>query len=278
MGKPKITVLEKAKVRAGMLAAIRLGLINELIEAFKALPKDEQQRSGADEMVWNAWTNTLSTYKDHDGDPKVLVGILEGSGNIRKGLGASGYTGKGDLKKVIGADVYALEIEKPLVAAGLDPDFITVPEALAAVVSIIHAWGGMQSSISMMKALEQNDLQSLGALIKPESAKPAKDEGGGLDWKWIAGIGAGLLGLHLWNSYQNERRDWDNERKEMKEEIADLKKKLDKTEDKLEEAKDEIYDLKHPIDHSLFDPMKDVAVKNALELLRRKEKKKRLFD
>ncbi len=277
MDQAKNTVLEKAKVRAGMLAAIRLGLINELIEAFKALPKDEQQRTGANEMIWNAWTHTLATYKDHGGDPKVMIGVLEGSGDIRTGLGASGYTGKGDLKDVIGADAFVLEIEKPLVAAGLDPNSITVSEALAAVVLIIHVWGGMQSSISMMKALEQNDLQSLGALIKPESAKPSKDQRG-LDWKWIAGIGAGLLGLHLWNSYQNERRDWDNERKEMKEEIVDLKKKLDKTKDKLEEAKDEIYDLKHPIDHSLFDPMKDVAVKNALGLLRNKEKKKRLFD
>ena len=82
-----------------------------------------------------------------------------------------------------------------------------------------------------------------------------------VNWPLLGTVGAGVVGLSLWNSYQQEKRSWESERKELEAEMRDLEAQLT---DFQEHASHSEKVCKNHID----DPMKAVAIAAAIERLR----------
>ena len=156
-----------------------------------------------------------------------------------------------------------------MIGLGHDPGEITVSDALAAVAGIIQDCGAIVGTATVVEELKRMRLgseetgdaeNSKKELAKGQEGALAK-EGGGQAWKWVAGIGAVLVGTYLWNAYQREKLGWEAENSMLRQKVQFLEKKVKRMKKELKEWR------MSQRQWLVFDPMKDAAINNAVDFL-----------
>ena len=156
------------------------------------------------------------------------------------------------------------EIEAPLLAMGNDPGSVSVSMALAAVAGIIRAWATLEGAVNMLEEFERSGLEGekpKSELAERKAAAPSKEKDGGLNWKWIGGIGAVLIGGYLWNAYLKEKASWEAENASLSKKAENLEKKVKRLKKELKESK------APPREWPIEDRLKDAAINNVVEQL-----------
>lgn len=257
-------------VKAGMLAAFEMGLANGTARIFVSLPVKAPSQENAELSLWRARQDARAIFALHGGDPKFLDEAMRRAGRASSSTNEYGYNGKGELRRIIGEKAFVQEVEAPLLAMDRDPGAISVSDALAAVAGIVHAWATLEGAVNILQEMERSGLggeKANAELAERKSTTPSKEKEGGLNWKWIGGIGAVLLGGYLWNAYQKEKAGWESENSMLSKKVEYLEKKVKRLKKERKERETTSRDW------YIEDRMKDAAIGNVVEVLTRKRGK-----
>ena len=251
----KKETVDRIAVRAGILACFQLGIWRRIAPLILEAKERNETEPNPDDIVFRSWQDTIAIYEQNEGQRKYVRAALEQSNVAGDRRGTLGVSLTVKLSEVLESDMFQDEVATPLRALGHEPETLSLADALGAVSVLIRIWGILEGWLSADAA------QSTDSATSSLTAK-TKDENN-VNWPLLGTVGAGVVGLSLWNSYQQEKRSWENERKELEAKVRDLKAHLLD----LQERSSNSEKVRK---HQIADPMKAVAIAGALEKRRRK--------
>ena len=253
MGSKKETV-DHIAVRAGILACFQLGIWRRIAPLILEAKERNETEPNPDDIVFRSWQDTVAIYEQNGGQRKYIRAALGQSNVAGDKRGTLGVSPTVKLSEVLEPEMFRDEVATPVRALGHKPESLSLSDALGAVSVLIRIWGILEGWMSADAAKSTDSAKSsLTAKTKDES---------NVNWPLLGTVGAGVVGLSLWNSYQQEKRSWENARQELEAEVRDLKAHLADLEERASRSEKV---RKHHID----DPMKAVAIAGAIEKLKR---------